>query len=78
VRGDLQRRLGLNLREYRRARGISQEDFADVFGHHRTYMGALERGEQNISLQNLEKLAERLEMDPLELLREPAEDPLAP
>ncbi len=69
--GELQRRLGHNLRAYRRARGISQEDFADVFGHHRTYMGALERGEQNVSLQNLEKLAERLEIDPLDLLRNP-------
>jgi transcriptional regulator with XRE-family HTH domain len=71
--GDLQRRLGLNLRAYRRARGISQEDFADVFGHHRTYMGALERGERNPSLRSVEKLAERLEIDPLELLKKPAE-----
>jgi transcriptional regulator with XRE-family HTH domain len=71
VRGDLQRAVGLNLRDYRRARGLSQEAFADVFGHHRTYMGALERGQLNISLQKLEDLAEQIELDPLDLLKRP-------
>ncbi len=71
MRGDLQRAVGLNLRDYRRARGLSQEAFADVFGHHRTYMGALERGQLNISLQKLEDLAEQIELDPLDLLKRP-------
>jgi transcriptional regulator with XRE-family HTH domain len=65
--------VGINLRRYRRARGISQEDFADVFGHHRTHMGVLERGEENLSLQKHERLAERLEVHPLELLKKPSE-----
>ena len=73
MRGDLQLNVGRNLRAYRRERGISQEAFAEVFGHHRTYMGALERGELNISLQKLEQLAELLKLDPLELLQEPAD-----
>lgn len=71
MRGDLQRNVGGNLREYRRARGLSQEAFADVFGHHRTYMGALERGQLNISLQKLEELAEQIDVDPLDLLQTP-------
>lgn len=58
------------MRSYRRERGYSQEAFADVLGVHRTYMGGLERGERNLTLKSLERLAERLEMDPLELLRD--------
>jgi transcriptional regulator with XRE-family HTH domain len=69
VEGELQRALGRNLRSYRLERGYSQEAFADVIGVHRTYMGGLERGERNLTLKSLERLAERLELDPLELLR---------
>lgn len=72
MRGNLQRIVGRNLREYRRGRGYSQEDFADVLGCHRTYMGALERGERNLSLQSVERIAELLQLDPLDLLRPPA------
>jgi transcriptional regulator with XRE-family HTH domain len=68
VEGDLQRALGRNLRAYRRARGLSQEAFADVLGFHRTYVGGLERGERNLSLKGLERVAERIEVDPRALL----------
>lgn len=37
--------------------GYSQESFADVVGVHRTYMGSVERGERNLSLRNLERIA---------------------
>jgi transcriptional regulator with XRE-family HTH domain len=67
----LQRSLGQNLRRYRQARGINQEDFADLLGLHRTYMGSIERGERNLSLAKVEQLAGRLEVDPLDLLRPP-------
>ncbi len=67
VEGDLQRRLGENLRLLRRARGLSQEAFADFLGIHRTYMGGLERGERNVTLRTVERLAERLAVDPLSL-----------
>lgn len=60
--GELQRRLGANLRAERLARGQSQEAFAEVLGVHRTYMGGLERGERNVTLQTIERLAERLEV----------------
>lgn len=44
MEGDLQRRVGENIRAYREARGISQKAFADLLGFHRTYMGGVERG----------------------------------
>lgn len=68
--GDLQKTVGRNLRAYRQARGLSQEAFADQLGVHRTYMGGLERGERNLTLKSLERLAEQLDMDPVELLDE--------
>jgi transcriptional regulator with XRE-family HTH domain len=70
VEGELQRRVGLNLRAYREARGLSQEEFADVLNVHRTYMGSIERGERNLSLGSLEKIAGRIEVDPLDLLQD--------
>lgn len=69
MEGDLQRNLGHNLRAYRQARGLSQEAFAEVLGVHRTYMGAVERGERNLTLRSVERIAARLEADPLSLLR---------
>lgn len=71
--GELQRRLGANLRAARRDRRLSQEAFADVLGVHRTYMGGLERGERNVTLQTIERLAERLGVDAASLLSPPAE-----
>ena len=68
MEGDLQRTVGRNLRAYRLARGLSQEAFADAVGVHRTYMGGLERGERNITLKGLERIAERIDVDPLNLL----------
>ena len=67
--GELQRRVGENLRRYRERRRISQEAFAEILGVHRTYMGSVERGERNLTLRTLERLANAVELDPLELLR---------
>jgi transcriptional regulator with XRE-family HTH domain len=69
VEGDLQRRFGTRLRAERVARNLSQEALADVLGVHRTYIGGLERRERNVTLRTVERLAERLGMEPLELLR---------
>ncbi len=70
MQGDLQRRAGRNLQAQRRARGLTQEAFADVLGVHRTYMGGLERGERNLTLKSLERIAARLGVDPIDLLRD--------
>ena len=69
MEGNLQRNIGRNLRAYRQARGLSQEAFAEVLGVHRTYMGGIERGERNLTLQSVERIAARIEADPLSLLR---------
>jgi transcriptional regulator with XRE-family HTH domain len=70
MEGDLQRALGRNLRAYREERGLSQEAFADVLGVHRTYMGGVERGERNLTLKSVERIAGRLDVDPLDLLKD--------
>jgi len=49
--------FGENLRRQRKAMGISQEDLADKAGLHRTYIGSVERGERNVSIDNIERLA---------------------
>ena len=63
--------VGRNIRTLRRERGLSQEDLADEIGVHRTYMGGVERGERNLTLRSLERLAERLGVSPLSLLADP-------
>lgn len=73
MEGDLQRALGRNLRAHREALGLSQEAFADLVGVHRTYMGGLERGERNLTLRSLERLALRIGVAPISLL-EPQSD----
>ena len=69
MEGDLQRAVGRNLRAYRKARGLSQEAFADVLGVHRTYMGGVERGERNLTLKSVERIAAKIEVEPLALLQ---------
>lgn len=64
----LQSRLGRTIRSLRLAAGYSQEGFADQVGVHRTYMGAVERGEVNISLGNIERIATALGLTPGQLL----------
>ena len=72
MEGDLQRRFGRNLRRYRENRGYSQEAFADHLGYHRTYMGGVERGERNLTLKSVERIAAKLGLDPLDLLSDTA------
>ncbi len=71
MEGELQRAVGRNLRAYREAKGLSQEAFAEMFGVHRTYMGGIERGERNLTLKSVERLAERVGLEPLALLGHP-------
>lgn len=69
MEGDLQRTIGENLRSHRQALGLSQEAFAEVLGVHRTYMGSVERGERNLTLRSVERIAARIDEEPLTLLR---------
>jgi len=52
--------FGRKVRQFRKAKGISQEDLADLCELHRTYIGSVERGERNITLKNAEKIANAL------------------
>jgi transcriptional regulator with XRE-family HTH domain len=60
---DIRARFGRRLRELRRERGLSQEELAFRAGLHRTYVSSAERGERNVSLINIERLARALEID---------------
>lgn len=57
-----------NVRTLRQTRGLSQEAFADDCGLHRTYVGAIERGQRNITLSSVEALATALDISPAALL----------
>lgn len=66
--GELQRNVGRNLRAYREARELSQEALADVLGYHRTYVGGLERGERNLTLKAVERIAASIGIEPRSLM----------
>lgn len=56
------KKFGERVREERVKLGFSQEDFADVVGVHRTYIGMIERAEKNITLENISKIAAALKL----------------
>ena len=71
MEGDLQNALGRNLRTFREAEELSQEAFAERLGFHRTYWAGIERGERNLTLRSVEKIADKLKIEPLLLLQGP-------
>ena len=68
----LQKRIGDAVRKRREALGISQEGFADKIEMHRTYYGAVERGEKNLQLSTLERVCEGLDVPMWEIVRDAA------
>ena len=58
-----------NVRKYRTEKGISQETLAELAGLHRTYISAVERERRNISLDNIENIANALDIDAYLLLK---------
>jgi len=65
----IQRQLGDRIRRLRRKRGWSQEEFADISGLHRTYIGAVERGEKNLTISTIHTLAKTLDTTIAQLFR---------
>ena len=64
---DVKTLFGSRVRQLRKARGWSQEEFAHKVGIDRSYMGGVERGERNISLENIWLIAKALGVSPAEL-----------
>ena len=63
-------RFGQNVRAARIAQGIAQEALADMSGLSRTYMSGVERGVRNIGINNIERIARALRVDPATLVRD--------
>lgn len=61
--------LGLAIRKERKGKKLSQETLAFECGLHRTYVGSVERGERNLSLDNIVRIAEALGIRPSKLLQ---------
>ncbi len=66
---DIRIRFGKAVRARRHRLGVSQEEFADLCGLDRTYIGGIERGERNVALVNVEKIAKALRISLSELFR---------
>jgi transcriptional regulator with XRE-family HTH domain len=64
-----QKAFGLAVRKMRSDKNLSQEEFADIVGVHRTYVGSVERGERNISLKNIHAFATALDCEAYSLLQ---------
>lgn len=62
--------LAENIRTFRKANGISQEELADMCNLHRTYIGSVEREERNVTLSTLEVIADALHVNIPKLLTE--------
>jgi len=60
---NINRRVGTNIRRIREDLGLSQEKLAGIADLHRAYIGQIERGEKNIGLVNLERIAKALKVD---------------
>lgn len=65
---EINKQVGLRIRKYREKKGWSQEQLAFEADLHRAYIGQIERGEKNIGLVNLEKIAKALNIEVSKLL----------
>lgn len=67
---DIVKVFGTNLKKYRTQLGLSQEAFADKCGMHRTYISAIECYRRSISLENVQRIADALGIEPYRLFLE--------
>ena len=66
--GEINEKVGFKIRKYRMKKGWTQEQLAFEADLHRAYIGQIERGEKNLGLQNLEKIARALKIRPRDLM----------
>ncbi len=66
---DIKLKLGKRIKEISIKGGYSQEELASLAKLHRTYISDIERGGRNVSVENIEKIARALKIDPSELLK---------
>jgi transcriptional regulator with XRE-family HTH domain len=69
ARPDIRVRFGFAVKDRREALGLTQEEFAERAGIHRTYLSDIERGTRNVSLLNIERVASALSLTVSELFR---------
>ncbi len=67
--GDIRERFGFSVKDRREALGLTQEEFAERAGIHRTYLSDIERGTRNVSLINIERVALALSLKISELFQ---------
>lgn len=67
---DIIKVFGSNVKRYRMVTGLSQEAFAEKCGMHRTYISAIECYRRSISLENIQRIADALEIDTYKLFLE--------
>jgi len=60
MKNNINEEVGFNIRRIREEKDLSQEELAQLAGLHRAYIGQIERGEKNIGLKNLDKIAKAL------------------
>ena len=67
---DIIKVFGANLRKYRTKKGLSQDQFAEICGLHRTYISDIECFQRNVSLENVQRIADALGIESYKLLQE--------
>ncbi len=60
---DIKEKVGVKIRQLRQEHGLSQETFADLCELDRTYISSIEKGKRNVSIVNLEKIANALKIN---------------
>ncbi|MGC4041948.1 MULTISPECIES: helix-turn-helix domain-containing protein [Flavobacterium] len=69
-KSDILEKFGEKIKEYRKQKGFSQEQLAEKANLHRTYIGMIERAEKNITLLNIEKIANALDVKITDLINQ--------
>ncbi len=70
---DLRHAVGRNLRAIRKAHGLTQEKLGYSLGYERSWIGSVENGKENLTMDSIQKLADRLDIDVFVLVRRPGE-----